>query len=82
MKTIILIWLVAQLIVIGVVLVNGINEAQDGTYECMTEEEIRGFRAPSWIGIAMPLIFFADTPRYISDYCDEKREKLNENYEN
>lgn len=66
MKDLVVVWLVWQLMVIGLAGVSMHNKVVNKTYECAATEEV-----PMWMGVAVPLVAFAPAPQEVIDYCLE-----------
>ena len=65
MIKIFIIWLMFQLVVIGIAGVSIYNEIIDKTYDCPKGEKISVI-----YGAIFPLAFFVTEDRYIVEYCN------------
>lgn len=68
MKNLLIIWVIFQLIIIGVASVSIHNKVFFKTYECGATQEV-----PLYIGILMPLNAFTANPQVAIDYCVNKQ---------
>jgi len=63
MKEIVTMWIVFQLIAIGIAGVSLHNEIVNKTYDCK-----RGV-VPEWVGAVFPLVTFVPETQFSIDYC-------------
>jgi len=75
MKDLFIIWIIFQLVLIGVSGVSMHNEIQNETYDC----EIRETISP-WIGAVLPLVFFMgdSLDKEVNNYCENKVNQPNQ----
>jgi hypothetical protein len=64
MKDLFILWIIIQLVILGMVEVNVHNEILQKTYDCKQEV------APAWFGAAFPLIIFVPDNTAIHKYCN------------
>lgn len=62
-KDIFVIWIIIQLIIIGIAGVSVKNEIVNQTYDC--ERVI----LPMWVGICFPLVLFVSNDLGVKEYC-------------
>ena len=71
MKDTFIIWIVLQLMMVGYVTVDTLNQITEKTYDCHKHD---GDTYSPLAGVLAPIVAFVPEHSWVSDYCDETPE--------
>ena len=68
MKELFIVWIMLQLVIVGVLGNDIRNRTIQGTFDCKKERKVY----PIVVGIIFPLIHFSNIRYQVTDYCHDK----------